>query len=111
MAAIKAVADASVALRKKRNELRTKHNLSLRELYRSLELPGDHPVKAVHAALEDSVRKAYGMAIAKDPLAHLLSLNAQVAAAEVSGDPVQAPGLPDFVKDHDAYVTQDCIKP
>ncbi len=109
--AIKAVAVAAVALRKKRNELRTKHNLSLRELYRSLELPGDHPLKAVHAALDDAVREAYGMTAAEDPLAYLLALNAQVATAEANGDPVQAPGLPSFVKDRETYVTEDCVRP
>jgi hypothetical protein len=109
--AIRAVADAAVALRKKRNELQTKHNRSLRELYRSLELPGDHPLKAPHAALDDAVRKAYGMTAAEDPLAYLLSLNAQVATAEANGDSVQGPGLPSFVKDREAYVTEDCVKP
>ena len=109
--AVKAVATAAVALRKKRNELRAKHNLSLRELYRSLELPGDHPLKAAHAALDDAVRKAYGMPAATDPLAYLLSLNEQVAKAEANGDPVQGPGLPSFVKNREDYVTEDCIKP
>jgi hypothetical protein len=71
--AIKAVAVAAVALRKMRNELRTKHNLSLRELYRSLELPGDHALKAADAALDEAVRKAYGMTAAEDPLAYLFS--------------------------------------
>jgi hypothetical protein len=109
--AIKAVAVAAVALRKKRDELQTKHNLSLRELYRSLELPGDHPLKAAHVTLDDAVRTAYGMTAAEDPLAYLLSLNAQFATAEANGDPVQGPGLPSFVKDREAYVTEDCIKP
>lgn len=89
----------------------TKHNLSLRELYRSLELPGDHPLKAAHVTLDDAVRTAYGMTAAEDPLAYLLSLNAQFATAEANGDPVQGPGLPSFVKDREAYVTEDCIKP
>ena len=108
---IKAVAVAAVALRKRRNELRIKHNLSLRELYRSLELPGDHPLKAAHTALDDAVRMTYGLTAAEDPLAYLLSLNAQVAIAEANGDPVQGPGLPSFVKDREAYVTEDCVKP
>jgi hypothetical protein len=44
---MKNVADAAVALRSKRNELRAKHNLSFRDLYRSLELPGDHPLRTL----------------------------------------------------------------
>jgi hypothetical protein len=59
------------------------------------------------AALDDAVRTVYGMTAAEDPLAYILSLNAQVA----NGDPVQGPGLPSFVKDREAYVTEDCIKP
>jgi hypothetical protein len=108
--AVKAVADAAVALRTKRNELRAKHNLSLRDLYRSLELPGDHPLKEAHAVLDEAVRKAYGMSAAADPLAYLLDLNAQVAAAEANGDSVQGPGLPSFINDRKTYVSKDCIK-
>jgi hypothetical protein len=67
--AVKAVAAAAVALRAKRDELRTKHKLSLRELYRSLETPGDHPLKDAHAVLDGAVRSAYGMSAAVDPLA------------------------------------------
>ena len=67
--AIKAVAVAAVALRAKRDELRGKHKLSLRELYRSLELPADHPLKEVHAVLDGAVRNAYGMSATAEPLA------------------------------------------
>jgi SAM-dependent methyltransferase len=106
---VKAVATAAVALRKRRRELQAKHHLSLRELYRLLELPGEHPLKIVHQKLDDAVRKAYGMTSKADPLAHLFALNAQVAAAEASGTPVQGPGLPPFVNDRDAFITSDCL--
>ncbi|MGP7984291.1 DNA methyltransferase [Rhodoblastus sp.] len=108
--AIKAVAVAAVALRAKRAELRAKHNLSLRDLYRSLELPGDHPLKAAHAVLDDAVRKAYGMSPTADPLAFLLDLNAEVAEAEANGDAVQGSGLPSVIHDRAAYVSKDCIE-
>lgn len=108
---IKAVAAASVSFRKKRNELRAKHSLSLRDLYRALDLPGAHPLKDAQAALDSAVRKAYGMKPTEDPLAFLLALNALVAAAEENGDPVQGAGLPSFVNDRSAYVTGDCIEP
>lgn len=108
---VRRVADAARALRAKRDQLRTKHNLSFRELYRSLEVPGDHPLKDVHDALDDVVRAAYGMTKGEDPLAFLLALNAQVASAEVDGRSVQGPGLPDFIKDRDAYVSGDCVRP
>jgi len=108
---VKAVAAAAVAFRKKRNELRAKHNLSLRDLYRALDLPGAHPLKDAQAALDSTVRKAYGMSATEEPLAFLLSLNALVAAAEANGDPVQGAGLPSFINDRSAYVTADCIEP
>ncbi len=107
---IKAVAAAAVAFRKKRTELRAKHNLSLRDLYRALDLPGTHPLKDAQTALDSAVRKAYGMTASEEPLAFLLALNALVEAAEANGDPVQAPGLPSFVNDREAYVTEDCVK-
>jgi hypothetical protein len=107
--AIKAVAAAAVALRAKRAELRAKHNLSFRELYRALETPGEHPLKACHAALDQAVRNAYGMASSADPLAFLLNLNAQVADAEARGDEVQGAGLPSLIRDRSACVSKDCI--
>ena len=108
---IKAVAAAAVALREKRNALRVKHNLSLRDLYRALDLPGSHPLKNAQTVLDGAVRKAYGMTPAEEPLAFLLALNALVAAAEANGDPVQGAGLPFFVIRRQDYMTTDCISP
>jgi hypothetical protein len=100
---------ATFAKVKRRRELQDKYNLSLRELYRSLELPGEHPLKAVHAALGNAVRVAYGMKASAEPLAHLLQLNAQLSAVEAKGSPVQAPGLPSFINDRSPFVTGDCL--
>ena len=108
--AVRRVAEAAVALRAKRDELRIKHNLSFRELYRSLELPGNHPLKEAHAALDDAVRAAYGMSNEEGPLAFLLNLNAQVANAEENEQEVQGPGLPGFIKNRACYVTKDCVR-
>lgn len=107
----KNVAKAAVALRKKRAELREKHGLSYRALYRSLEKPGAHPLKDAQAALDEAVRAAYGMKKPEDPLAFLLALNSVVVQAEKDGKSVQGPGLPDFVNDRSAFVTKDCIEP
>ena len=109
--AIKAVAAAAVALRAKRAELRAKHDLSFRDLYRALESPGDHPLKRAHEALDEAVRTAYGMSSSADPLAFLLDLNAQVADAEANEEEVQGAGLPSFISDRRAYVSKDCITP
>ena len=108
---IRKIADAAAALRKLRNALRTKHALSFRELYRSLELPGDHPLKDAHAALDESVRSAYGMTKGADPLAFLLALNQEASEKEADGGTVRGPGLPEFIQDRKSYVTADCIIP
>lgn len=109
--AVRRVANAAAVLRVKRNELREKHNLNFRELYRSLELPGEHPLKVAHANLDEAVCAAYGMPKNADTLAFLLKLNSQVASAEAKGEEVQGPGLPDFIDDKASYVTDDCVRP
>jgi hypothetical protein len=111
MKAVRAVADAAVELRSVRTALAQKHKRSLRELYRTLELPGSNPLKDAHVALDLAVRKAFGMPTKADPLAFLLDLNKAVAAAEARGDWVEGPGLPHGINNHQAFVTGDSIQP
>lgn len=108
--AIEAVADAAVSLRQLRRDLMDKHNLSLRELYRSLEAPGASPLKNAQEKLDHAVRDAYGMGKSDDPLAFLLDLNQTVANKEDAGQAVVGPGLPPVVKDRKKLVTHDCIR-
>lgn len=107
---IRKVAKRAVELRQLREQLRNKHNLSLRELYRSIELPGSHPLKTAHEALDVAVREAYGMGKKTDPLEFLLKLNAEVVAAEKDGNKIEGPGLPSSVTDPSPFITQDCIE-
>lgn len=109
LAAAQAVAKASVELRAVRGELMAKHNRSLRELYRSLELPGDSPLKVAQAKLDTAVRAAYGMSAKAEPLQFLLALNSAVAEAEAKKEFVQAPGLPISVKEPTQFTTKDAI--
>jgi hypothetical protein len=108
---IKAVAEASVALRALRRETMRKLNYSLRDLYRTLDQPGDNPLRDAHARLDTAVRAAYGMAENVDPLAFLLELNLACAAKEKAGEKITPPGLPLPVKEQDAFITDDCIQP
>jgi hypothetical protein len=108
---VKAVAGEAVAFRKTRNDLKAKHNISFRVLYKSLEEPGAHPLKVAQDKLDKAVRKAYGMGSGVDPLKFLLELNALVFAAEDNGDPVQGPGLPYFINDSKEFISDDCVKP
>jgi SAM-dependent methyltransferase len=69
---IQAVAEAAVALRALRRDTMRKLNYSLRNLYRTLEQPGDNPLGEAHARFDAAVRVAYGMPADADPLAFLL---------------------------------------
>ena len=88
-----------------------KLNYSLRDLYRTLEQPGDNPLRDAHAKLDAAVRVAYGMPDDTDPLAFLLDLNLACAAKEKAGETITPPGLPLPVEEHDDLITGDCIQP
>ena len=108
---ISRIAVCSVELRNKRNEMRVRHNLTLRELYRKLEEPGDHPLKELQAALDQAVRRAYGMTASQDALRFLLDLNRELAALEAAAKYLRGPGFPDDVALRSDFITADCITP
>jgi SAM-dependent methyltransferase len=108
---IKAVADAAVALRALRRETMRKLNYSLRDLYRTLDQPGDNPLRDTHARLDAAFRAAYGIAEDADPLAFLLELNLACAAKEKAGEKITPPGLPLPPEEHAKLITEDCIQP
>jgi hypothetical protein len=111
LAQARKVADAAVFLRELRRKVMAENNWSLRELYRSLELPGQNPLRVAHTELDAAVRTAYGMKAREDPLAFLLALNAVAAERETRGEPVTAPGLPACVTEPASFCTTDCIQP
>jgi hypothetical protein len=88
-----------------------KLNYSLRNLYRTLEEPGDNPLRDAHARLDAAVRAAYGMAEDADPLAFLLELNLACAAKEKAGEKITPPGLPLSPNEQTEFITADCIQP
>ena len=79
--------------------------------YRTLELPGQNPLKEAHAALDAAVLAAYGFSAKKDLLAQLLELNLAVAARIERGETVTAPGIPPDFPDPESLITDDCIRP
>ena len=79
---------------------------ALRDLYRSLDMPGKNPLRDLHIALDKAVAAAYGLANfpsfknmesqqADFILPFLLDLNLQVANKEAKGEKVTSPGLPE----------------
>ena len=115
-AQIKKVALAAKTLREERTKTMQQHKMSLRDLYRLLEQPGKNPIKDLHAALDKAVLEAYGFntkekTISTDfILENLLALNHEVAAKEKRKEEVQAPGLPEWIKNKEAYVSEDCVR-
>ena len=63
---VQEVATMAAAFRKVRDQLAKKHNRSYRELYRTLELPGEHPLKVAQEKLDLAVRRAYGFSATSD---------------------------------------------
>jgi hypothetical protein len=108
---VEAVAAAALDLRTLRRKVMADNGWSLRDLYRTLELPGKNPLRDAQQQLDIAVRAAYGMNAKEDPLAFLLSLNKAVAGREAQGQPVTAPGLPPCVTDPAPFVTTDCVPP
>lgn len=106
---LRAVADAAVALRTLRRETMAKLGYSLRDLYRTLEEPGDNPLRNAQDKLDAAVRATYGMKETEDPLAFLLALNHACAEKEKAGEKITPPGLPLPPEEHAAFVTEDCI--
>jgi hypothetical protein len=106
---VTAVAAAAVELRRLRAKVMNQNGWSLRDLYRTLDLPGDNPLRNVQLGLDSAVRAAYGIEPGENDLEFLLNLNLQTSAFEEQGLPVVAPGLPPVVVDHSALITCDCI--
>src|SRR3989344_4180108 len=104
----KKIAETAVALRTLRQEL-MKDGSTFRDIYRTLDVHGNNPIRSAHLALDAAVRAAYGMKDDDDVLGFLLKLNQKLAAKEAKGEKITAPGLPPSTKDKAAFVTDDAV--
>lgn len=86
------------------------HGWSLRALYRTLDEPGDNPLRTAQARLDTTVRTAYGMPAKADPLAFLVALNLTLAAKKNAGEKITPPGLPFCDAACAGFVTDDCVR-
>lgn len=121
------VAAAAVKLRTYRHEVMQKNKWSLRDLYRTLDLPGKNPLRDLHEALDKAVGEAYlnqveggtlvgfrtfekfrTLLTSTKILPFLLDLNLFLSAKEAKGEAITAPGLPAWAKDN--YITDDCVE-
>ncbi|MBB3208921.1 SAM-dependent methyltransferase [Rhodopirellula rubra] len=110
LASIRAVAKAAVALRECRSSIMTDNKWDLRELYRTLELPGDNPLKKCQERLDAEVEKAFSFPANSDPLEQLFLLNLKVAKKEEAGEQVVGPGLPAIAVGEN-LVSGDSVRP
>lgn len=109
------VAKAARELRQLRNRIKEENNLSLRDLYRTLELPGGNQLRKAHEKLDDAVWQVYMLGLPKrmqylGELELLLGLNDLCASSEKEGKTTIGPGLPDFCKNDNRFLSDDCIK-
>lgn len=105
-AQIEAVADAGRKVRAVRQTAVAEIKGGLRAVYRTLELPGQSPLKDAHAALDDAVLQAYGFS-SKDVLEQLMALNEAVSGALESGQLPTGPGVPPTYKTPEKLITAD----
>ncbi len=109
---IEAVADAGRALHEfRRDHMALNDTLTLRSMYRSLEEPGNNPLRDLHAALDQAVLAAYGFDPDRDILEQLLALNFEVAAKIEAGEAATAPGIPPDYPDPSELISDGCIQP
>lgn len=107
---VEKVAEAAMRLHRERTNTLKAHNMSLRDLYRVTEQPGENIIKSLHANLDNAVFEAYGFDCKSDLLAQLLELNLSTAEDEKKGIAVQRPGWPDSISGKDNYITDDFVK-
>jgi len=107
---VKEVATAARTIRDVRDKAIATTGGGLRDLYRTLELPGKHPLRTAHEELDDAVRQAYGIANREQELTFLIALNQSVNETTKGGGRVQSPGLPTCVSERSPFVSTDAYK-
>ena len=106
---VQAVADAGRAVLNVRAAATGKKGTGLRALYRTLDLPGNNPLKDAHGSLDTAVLKAYGFSKKKDLLLQILELNSEVSDLIASGEVVVGPGVPGTFTGAGGLVSADCF--
>jgi hypothetical protein len=109
---VAAVASAAQNLRRVRDVFMNDNGWSLRALYQAAEVSGPHPLKDAQAALDETVRQAYGMPADQEATEFLFELNQLVAEDEAEGRKIQGPGVPTGLDARDPrWTSDDCIEP
>jgi len=107
---VNAVAEAGREVRRFRNEALKNVTGGLREVYRTLELPGKNILKEAHTTLDTAVLDTYGFSSKTDLLKQLLELNLEVYRKLKHGKSVTPPGIPTGYPEPKKLVTNDCVR-
>lgn len=108
-AQIKDISSQVDHLMKIRKETMLKNNWGLRELYNTLDIQGENPLRAASEKLDKAVRQTYGMRKNQDTLEFLLNLNIELHKKEQKGLKIIGPGLPPSVKNPKEFISKDYI--
>ena len=106
---VKEVAKAGQELRQIRQSIMSSNSLTLRDLYRTMEIPGTNPIQKAQDILDKSVSKAYRVKDQTDPLECLLKLNTYIVKQENLMQHVTGPGLPPCVTNQHEFLSNDCV--
>lgn len=109
-AQVAAIAKAAVELRAMRRKVMAENQMSLRELYRTMEESPNNPVSDLQEELDDAVRAAYEMKKNEDVLAFLLDLNRTLSEKESKGETIIGPGLPPNIQNTEKFISKDCVR-
>jgi len=104
------ISEFSKLFLKERNNLIKNEKLTLREIYRILELPGNSKLSELKKKLETLILTAYDFDSKKDILEQLLNLNLELAEKEKNNIPIQKPGIPDYYENKVELISDDCVK-
>ena len=110
---IRAVADCSRAILAYRQteQEKSQTGISLRQIYKLLEMPGKNELRELHSALDNAVISAYGFDPKGDMLAQLLTLNETIFNKEKAGESVLAPGIPPYYPNPQDLISEYAISP
>ena len=107
---IEKVAQSAKLLRDTRKAYMTNNNLSLRDLYRTIEMPGKNTIRELHHVLDKLVLEAYDFDPHSNILQQLLDLNLNLAQKELKTVKIQGPGLPISYNNPSSLITSDCVQ-
>ena len=108
---VQRVAEASRNLRALRAKVMTQNDWGLKELYKTLDTPGDNPLKNAQSELDHAVLQAYSIDNKQNELEFLLRLNKETSEKADQGEKVIPPGLPPSIITPGSFVSEDCIQP